>query len=92
MNNQTKSFTYSTHTTGKVAFNYGISRKDNLKSYVGAVFLVKVPSEIDRNAANKEMTPIAIMCEADSRGTTRPADPIYNNGEPACGSGTKMMK
>lgn len=68
----------------QVVSHYGISRQDNLKSYVGHVGLVEMP---DTN----ELLTVAIACESDSPGTTRPADPIYQNNELTCGAGTHRL-
>ncbi|MBO1350807.1 MAG: hypothetical protein EBE86_027070 [Hormoscilla sp. GUM202] len=65
----------------QLAFKYGVSRKDNLKSYV--VFL---------GVTNYgETTTLAILCEADYPGRTKPATPTYRNGRLACGEGTTEL-
>jgi type II secretory pathway pseudopilin PulG len=84
---ETEGYTYSTQITDNAAFNYGISRKDNVRSYVGGVFVVPA-TDVDADAASDEMTTIAILCEADTPGSIKPASPIYQKGELACGQGT----
>ncbi|MEQ8465474.1 type IV pilin-like G/H family protein [Coleofasciculus sp. E1-EBD-02] len=82
---ETESYTYSTQITDNAAFNYGISRKDNVRSYVGGVFVVPAT---DVDAASDEITTVAILCEADTPGSIKPVVPTYQNGELACGEGT----
>jgi prepilin-type N-terminal cleavage/methylation domain-containing protein len=91
---QTDNYDYSIRTTAKAAFSYGVARKDAskpLKSYVGAVFVV--PSTLVKSkAAKEEMTTVAILCQAISRGTSKPAAPTYQNGKLACGSNTHELR
>jgi type II secretory pathway pseudopilin PulG len=87
---QTENYNYSIRATPKAVFNYGISRKDNFKSYVGGVFAVPA-KEIPNSASSDEILTLAILCEANSSGTTRPVEPTYKNGQVACGSGTKDL-
>ncbi len=79
---QTENYQYSSRATAKVAFNYGISRKETNKSYVGAVFLVKEKGETLTQA---------ILCESTSTGKNKPADPVYKNGVFVCAEGTKNL-
>jgi Type IV pilin-like G and H, putative len=76
---QTDNYTYSISAGNKAVFNYGISRKPNLKSFVGGVFLT----------ANKTQT---ILCEASVAGRARPANPTNKNGVLACGANTAVPK
>lgn len=88
---QTTNYNYSTRATANAAFSYGVARKEAskpLKSYVGAVFAVPSHSE-NSKAAKDEITTVAILCEANSPGTSKPADPTYQNGVVACGSNTR---
>ena len=84
---ETTNFKYSIRATNKAAFNYGVSKEKDLKSYVGGVFLVPAKN-FDTNAAKEERTTTSILCEADSFGTIKPAEPTYKNGKIACGKGT----
>lgn len=79
---QTTNYNYSVRVTKKAAFNYGVSRKD-LKSVVGAVFLVPVSP-----AANNDKTTVSILCQANSPGNTQPPNPIVQNDVPVCAAGT----
>jgi len=84
---ETTNFKYSIRATKKAAFNYGVAKDNNLKSYVGGVF--RVPAKnFESNAAKEEITTTSILCEADSPGTIKPAEPTYENGKIACGKGT----
>jgi type II secretory pathway pseudopilin PulG len=80
---QTENYDYLTRTNAHAAFNYGISRSDRLKSYVGGVFVVST------NCGR--MTTSAILCEANFPGTTQPAPPTLHKDRPVCGSGTTQL-
>ncbi|MEQ8996274.1 MAG: type IV pilin-like G/H family protein [Coleofasciculus sp. B1-GNL1-01] len=84
---ETESYAYSTQITDNAAFNYGISRKDKVRSYVGGVFVVPA-TEVDTDAASDAITTVAILCEANTPGSIKPPAPIYQKGELACGEGT----
>jgi len=84
---ETTNFKYSIRATKKAAFNYGVSKKKDLKSYVGGVFLVPAKN-FEPNAAKEKIITTSILCEADSPGTIKPAEPTYENGKIACGKGT----
>jgi hypothetical protein len=84
---ETTNFKYSIRATKKAAFHYGVSKEKDLKSYVGGVFLLPAKN-FDPNAAKEERTTTSILCEADSPGTIKPAEPTYENGKIACGKGT----
>jgi type IV pilus assembly protein PilA len=73
---------YSIAATKNAAFSYAV--KENLTSYVGAVFLVPVSP-----ASNNEMTTVSILCTANSSRNTQPPNPILQNGVPVCAAGTK---
>jgi type II secretory pathway pseudopilin PulG len=87
---ETKNYLYSVRATKQTAFHYGVSKQRQLESYVGGVFLVPV-KKIESNAAKDGITTISILCEADSPGTIKPAEPIYKNGKIACGKGTRQV-
>ena len=55
--------------------------------YVGGVFLVPV-KKVESKAAKEEIPTTSILCEADSPGTIKPAEPTYENAKIACGKGT----
>ncbi|MEG4810834.1 type IV pilin-like G/H family protein [Microcoleus sp. F8-D3] len=87
---ETTNYKYSLRATKKAAFNYGVSKKKNLKSYVGGVFLVPAKN-FEPNAAQEEKTTTSILCGADWPGTIKPAEPTYKNGKIACGTGTTQV-
>jgi type II secretory pathway pseudopilin PulG len=87
---ETTNYKYSVRATKQTAFNYGVSKQPELKSYVGGVFLVPV-KKIDPNAGKDGITTISIFCEGDSPGTIKPAEPTYENGKSACGKGTTKV-
>ncbi len=87
---ETTNFKYSIRATKKAAFNYGLSKKKDLKSYVGGVFLVPAKN-FEPNAAKEQRTTTSIFCQADSPGTIKPAEPTYENGKIACGKGTTQV-
>jgi len=83
---QTTNYNYSTISTKNAAFSYGVARSNNLRSYVGAVFLVPVSQ-----AANKEKTTVSILCAANSPENTQPPAPILQNDVPVCATGTESL-
>jgi len=87
---ETTNYKYSTRATKQAAFNYGVSKQPNLKSYIGGVFIVP-DKEVDAKATKDNMTTASILCEADSPGTIKPAEPTYQNGKIACGKGTTAV-
>ncbi|MDP8966948.1 MAG: type IV pilin-like G/H family protein [Cyanobacteriota bacterium] len=89
---QTQNYNYSIRTTPKAVFNYGISRKYYLKSYVGGIFAVPAKEIPNSNSDHKdEILTLSIVCETNSGGWNRPSEPTYKNGELACGSGTRDL-
>lgn len=52
---QTANYSYFTRKIGDTALNYGIARKDGLKSYVGGVFVV--PATVPNQANSSASTP-----------------------------------
>ena len=94
---ETNNYKYSTRVTQTAAFIYSVAKDKILKNYVGGVFLV--PAK-DPNARRDEMTTVTIFCETDDRPFFRvkltnepdePAEPIYQNGEVICGTGTTKV-
>ena len=83
---ETTNYKYSIRATNQAVFNYGVSKQE-LKSFIGGVFVVPA-KEVDAKAAKDKMTTASILCQADSAGTSKPAEPTYENGKIACGKGT----
>ncbi len=75
----TDNYSYSITTGNKAVFNYGISKQANLKSFVGGVFLVG-------NTTTK-----TILCQTNTAGTAKPANPTNKNGVLACGANTTKV-
>ncbi|OKH35371.1 hypothetical protein NIES2119_20320 [[Phormidium ambiguum] IAM M-71] len=76
----TTNYEYSFHGTKRSVYSYAITRKENLKSYVGAVFIVGNPSNETANL---------IVCETRSSGfISFLPRPFLENGNPTCDSGT----
>jgi hypothetical protein len=71
----TANYKYSISTDNKVVFNYAVSNKANLKSFVGGVFLV----------GNK---PQKILCLNAAPGKIKPPNPTNTKGVLKCAAGT----
>ena len=85
---ETNNYKYSIRATKTAAFNYAVAKHKTLKDYVGGVFLVP---------AGDAITTVTILCQTEKRPFFRvkltdepdePAEPIYQNGEVICGTGT----
>ena len=59
---ETTNYKYSIRVTKTAAFNYGVPKKPELKSYFGGVFLVPA-QELDRNADRDAKTTLTIICK-----------------------------
>ncbi len=79
---ETANYRYSISVENKAVFNYGVSKEGKLKSFVGGVFLIE-----DTIAG---ITTVRILCQAKTNGasTTKPANPINQNGTLVCGANT----
>ncbi|WP_293149335.1 MULTISPECIES: type IV pilin-like G/H family protein [unclassified Microcoleus] len=84
---QTINYNYSAIATKNAAFSYGVARSNNLRSYVGAVFLVPVSPE-----ANSTKTTVSMLCQANSPGNIQPANPILQNDVPVCAAGSQVVR
>jgi hypothetical protein len=71
----TANYKYSISTDNKVVFNYAVSNKANLKSFVGGVFLV----------TNKTQT---ILCLNAAPGKIKPPNPTNTKGVLKCAAST----
>lgn len=76
-----ENYILSTISSRQAAFNYIIPKDKQQKSWVGGVFLTKIPK-------TNEMTTLTISCEAKSPGVGVPAPPIDAK---TCGPGTERM-
>lgn len=79
---ETANYRYSISVENQAVFNYGVSKQGKLKSFVGGVFLIE-----DTTAG---ITTVRILCQAKTNGasTTKPANPINQNGTLVCGANT----
>ncbi|MGK7902614.1 MAG: type IV pilin-like G/H family protein [Hormoscilla sp.] len=77
---ETENYQYLLRATDSATFHYAIAKERELKSYVGAVFMVETASE----------GTLAISCEAAEPGLI-PAEPQMENGVPTCGAGTEEL-
>ncbi|MEQ9548633.1 type IV pilin-like G/H family protein [Coleofasciculus sp. G2-EDA-02] len=84
---ETENYIYSIYTTPLGVVNYSISRKFDLKSYVGGVFSFSGQVE----PWNDESGLSVILCEAKSPGTHRPPAPILEDGILQCAPGTESL-
>ncbi|MDF0554084.1 type IV pilin-like G/H family protein [Kamptonema sp. UHCC 0994] len=85
---ETTNYKYSVRATNakQATFNYGISKKPELKSYVGGAFLIPT-----KPYQENVITTISILCSTDKPGTITPLPPRLQNGELVCGSGTTAV-
>ena len=79
---ETANYKYSISTGNQAVFHYGVSKQGKLKSFVGGVF------SIDDTTAG--ITTFRILCQTKTNGasTTKPANPINQNGTLVCGANT----
>ncbi|MEQ8383783.1 MAG: type IV pilin-like G/H family protein [Coleofasciculus sp. A1-SPW-01] len=81
---ETENYTNLINATLWSAINYSVSRRSELKSYVGGVFLGSVEK-------TGELTTFAILCKAKAPGTNRPSAPMVENGMLQCAPGTESI-
>jgi type II secretory pathway pseudopilin PulG len=81
---ETTNYKYSVRATKQTAFTYGVSKKPQLKSYVGGAFVIRAKS----NNGEDEMRTESIMCSTDTPGTIPPLPPRLQNGKLVCETGT----
>ncbi|HEY9649717.1 MAG TPA: type IV pilin-like G/H family protein [Coleofasciculaceae cyanobacterium] len=86
---KTDNYTYSIRKTEKAVVNYGISRKKEIKSFVGGVFVVP-GTTLDPHIDDETRT-LTIICEALRPGIIKPPEPTYQNGKLTCGKGTRDL-
>ncbi|OLP19789.1 hypothetical protein BST81_03900 [Leptolyngbya sp. 'hensonii'] len=87
---QTYNYQYLTQGTKTAAFSYGIARNDQVKSYVGATFLL--PETGQSNKTKSEPWMVTVLCEANRFGVYQPANPTLQKGTPTCPEGTKTIE
>jgi type IV pilus assembly protein PilA len=84
---ETTNYKYSVRATKQTAFNYGLPKKPDLKSYVGGAFVIRVKS----NKGEDEMRTQSILCSADTPGTIPPLPPRLQNSKLVCATGTTQV-
>jgi len=88
---KTENYQYLIETTPKTTFIYGVSLKATVRSYVGAVVVIPTAKNGSKSPENEDVT-IATICEANAAGQTKPAAPVYQNGNLECGVGTTKLR
>jgi type II secretory pathway pseudopilin PulG len=88
---KTENYQYLIETTPQAAFSYGVPLQTALRSYVGAAVVIPAAKNGSKSAENEGET-IAIICEANAAGQTKPAAPVYQNGNLKCGDGTTQPR
>ncbi len=76
---ETSNYRYSISAGNKAVFNYGVSQQANFRSFVGGVFLI----------GNTTKT---ILCQTNAASTTKPTNPINQNGTLVCGANTTPVR
>jgi hypothetical protein len=84
---ETTNYKYSVRATKQTAFNYGVSKKPELKSYVGGVFVIRAKS----NNGEDEMRTESILCSTDTPGTIPHLPPRLQNSKLVCPTGTTQV-
>ena len=84
---ETKNYKYSVRAPKQTAFNYGLSKKPELKSYVGGVFVIRAKS----NKGEDEMRTESILCSTDTPGTIPHLPPRLQNSKLVCPTGTTQV-
>ena len=103
---ETDNYKYDLQSFELVSYHYGVSKNDNLKSFVGAVFVVpekaQTSQSVNQQASPKsatkpsteaELTTVTILCESPNLGVkTKLPKPFLENGIPKCAEGTVLVK
>jgi hypothetical protein len=103
---ETDNYKYDLQSFGLVAYHYGVPKNDNLKNFVGAVFVVPEKAQTSQNVnqqaspksstkpiTKKELTTVTILCESPSLGVkTKLPKPSLENGIPKCAEGTVLVE
>jgi type IV pilus assembly protein PilA len=102
---ETDNYKYDLQGFELVAYHYGVPKNDNLKSFVGAVFVVPEkaqtsqgvnqqanPKSATKPSTKKDLTTITILCESPNLGIkTKLPKPFLENGIPNCAEGTVLI-
>lgn len=102
---ETDNFKFQVQSFDLVSYQYGVPKNDNVKSFVGAVFVVPEKFQIDQGlnqkekstsdikpSAKKELTTVSILCESPKTGVKQKLpNPFLQNGTPTCAEGTVAL-
>lgn len=103
---ETDNYKYDLQSFELIAYHYGVPKKDNLKSFVGAVFVVPEkaqtsqgvnqkasPKSDTKPSTKKDLTTLRILCESPNLGVrTKLPKPFLDNGIPKCAEGTVLIE
>jgi type IV pilus assembly protein PilA len=99
---ETDNFKFEVQSFELVTYQYGVPKNDEVKSFVGAVFVAPEKSQIyqglnqkenstsdTKPSAKRELTTVAILCESPKTGVKmKLPNPFLQNGTPTCAEGT----
>ncbi len=102
---ETVNFKFEVQSFELVTYQYGVPKNDNVKSFVGAVFVVpekpqtyqgsnqkENPTSDIKPSAKQELTTVAILCESPKTGVKmKLPNPSLQNGTPTCAEGTVSL-
>jgi hypothetical protein len=102
---ETDNFKFEVQSFKLVTYQYGVSKNDKAKSFVGAVFVVPEKSQTyqgsdqkenqtseSKPSAKKELTTVAILCESLKIGVKQKLpNPSLQSGTPTCAEGTVSL-
>jgi type IV pilus assembly protein PilA len=102
---ETVNFKFEVQSFELVTYQYGVPKNDEVKSFVGAVFVVpeksqtyqgsnqkENPTSDTKPSAKNELTTVAILCESPKTGVKmRLPNPSLQNGTPTCAEGTVSL-
>lgn len=80
---ENQEYRYLIRVNDKAAFHYVISRRKDLRSHTGAVFVV--------SSTEGKITLLSIRCQAKAFGVIQPQTPYYQGGKLICGEGTEEL-
>jgi type IV pilus assembly protein PilA len=102
---ETVNFKFEVQSFELVTYQYGIPKNDEVKSFVGAVFVVpeksqtyqgsnqkENPTSDTKPSAKPELTTVAILCESPKTSVKmKLPNPSLQNGNPTCAEGTVSL-
>jgi len=88
MSTQTVNYQYFVQTESQFVVNYAQSKKPDIKSYMGIVF---VPGMTQANSSTPAKATQTITCEVNQPQPLANIMPVYQNGTVSCPQGTKQI-